>query len=102
MDKLKNIDWKQRAIDHGEKAVLAAVGDEVYGGLHDGNYGYSSGTSLAAPLAAAGAALAKGLDPAVSPQIVRLMLVQYGAPVVDGSWSGRSLNLGQAMTSIQP
>ncbi|MDH3814023.1 MAG: S8 family serine peptidase [Acidobacteriota bacterium] len=88
--------------NRGDKAVVAAVGEEVYGGLFGGEYGASSGTSLAAPFAAAGAALAKGLDPGVSADIVRLLLIQSGVPVADGSWSGRSLDLGRAVVSIQP
>ncbi len=86
--------------NRGDKAVVAAIGEDVYGGLYAGEYGASSGTSLAAPFAAAGAALAKGRDPGVSAAIVRLLLIQTGLPVVDGAWNGRSLDLGQAMISI--
>jgi subtilisin family serine protease len=88
--------------NRGDKAGVAAVGEDVYGGLYGGEYGRSSGTSLAAPFVAAGAALAKGLDPGVSADIVRLLLIQSGVPVVDGAWSGRSLDLGQAIASITP
>jgi subtilisin family serine protease len=88
--------------NRGDKAVVAAVGEEVYGGLYGGEYGTSSGTSLATPFAAAAAALVKGLDPGVSAEIVRLLLIQSGVPVADGLWSGRSLDLGQAVLSIAP
>jgi hypothetical protein len=88
--------------NRGDKAVVAAVGEDVYGGLFGGEYGTSSGTSLATPFAAAGAALVKGLDPGVSAEIVRLLLIQSGVPVADGPWSGRSLDLGQAVLSITP
>jgi subtilisin family serine protease len=88
--------------NRGDKAVVAAIGEDVYGALYGGEYGLSSGTSIAAPFAAAGAALAKGLDPDVSADIVRRLLIQSGVPVVDGPWSGYSLDLAQAMALIHP
>jgi len=87
--------------NRGAKVITAATGEEVYGGLDQGAYGISSGTSLAAPFAAAGAALVKSLDPGVSADIVRRLLEQSGVAVTDGAWSGRSLDLGLALTTIQ-
>jgi subtilisin family serine protease len=88
--------------NRGTTAVVAAIGEDVYGALFAGEYGTSSGTSMAAPFAAAGAALVKSLDPGVSPDIVRQLLEQSGVVVNDGAWSGRSLDLGKATVIAQP
>jgi subtilisin family serine protease len=88
--------------NRGVPAVLAAIGEDVYGALFGGEYGTSSGTSMAAPFAAAGAALVKSLDPSVSPDIVRQLLLQSGVVVTDGGWSGRSLDLAKATAVAQP
>ena len=88
--------------NRGDRAVLAAIGEDVYGALIQGEYGTSTGTSMAAPFAAAGAALVKSLDPEISPEIVRHLLEQSGVVMTDGSWTGRSLDLGQAAAAAQP
>jgi thermitase len=88
--------------NRGTTAIVAAIGEDVYGALFAGEYGTSSGTSMAAPFAAAGAALVKSLDPGVPPDIVRLLLEQSGVVVTDGVWSGRSLDLGRAAAAAQP
>lgn len=88
--------------NRGLKAALAVTGEDVYGGLVGGEWGTTSGTSVAAPFAAAGAALVKSLDPTVSADIVRRLFVQLGVAVSDGDWSGASLDLGRALVSVQP
>jgi len=88
--------------NRSENALVAVTGEEIYGGLPDGEFGTWSGTSLAAPFAAGAAALVKSLDPTVSPHIIRLLLVQWGVPVTDGGWSGRSLDLGSALAAVGP
>ncbi len=82
------------------RVPLAAPGENVYGALDEGQFGTSSGTSMAAPFAAAGAALIRSLDPTVSPSIVRQILVQAGAPLVDGAWGGAALDLGAAVSVV--
>jgi len=88
--------------NRGAPAVLAAIGEDVYGALYAGEFGTSSGTSMAAPFAAAGAALVKSLDPSISPDIVRHLLLQSGVVVTDGEWNGRSLDLAKATRVAQP
>jgi subtilisin family serine protease len=88
--------------NRGDRAVIAAIGEDVYGALFEGEYGTSAGTSMAAPFAAAGAALVKSLDPGVSPEIVRHLLRQSGLVITDGEWTGRSLDLGRAAAAAQP
>jgi subtilisin family serine protease len=82
------------------RVPLAAPGENVYGALDEGQFGTSSGTSMAAPFASAGAALIRSLDPSVSPSIVRQILVQAGAPLVDGAWGGAALDLGAAVSVV--
>lgn len=82
------------------RVPLAAPGENVYGALDEGRFGTWSGTSMAAPFAAAGAALIKSLDPTVSPSIVRQILIQAGVPLVDGAWNGAALDLGAAVSVV--
>jgi subtilisin family serine protease len=88
--------------NRGAKSVLAITGEDVYGALYAGEYGTSSGTSMAAPFAAGGAALVKSLDPSVSADLVREVLVQTGLVISDGVWDGRSLDLGNVAAAVQP
>jgi hypothetical protein len=57
---------------------------------------------MAAPFAAAGAAIVKSLDPEISPEIIRYLLEQSGVEMTSGDWIGRSLDLGQAAAGAQP
>jgi subtilisin family serine protease len=82
------------------RVPLAAPGENVYGALDEGRFGTWSGTSMAAPFAAAGAALIRSLDPSVSPSVVRQILVQAGVPLVDGAWDGAALDLGAAVSIV--
>ncbi len=81
---------------------LAAPGEDLYGALDRGFEGTWSGSSMAAPLAAAGAALLKSLDPTVDPAIVRQALTQGGSALTDGTWSGVTLNLTGTLALIAP
>jgi len=86
----------------GPDVIVAAPGEKIYGGLAGGEFGTASGTSVAAPFAAAGAALLKGLDSAVSPDIVGRLLVEAGVPIsVDGG-AASALDLGEAVLRVVP
>jgi subtilisin family serine protease len=88
--------------NRGDQVTLAAPGEDVYGGLAGGDFGTVSGTSVAAPFAAAGAALLKSLDPAVSPDIVRRLLVESGVPLVVDQGAANGLDLEEAVSRVTP
>ena len=86
----------------GDAVRLAAPGVDVYGALDDGRYGTWSGTSMAAPWAAAGAALVKELDPQASEAIVRQLLVQSGFVLPGGPATVQGLDLSAAAARVAP
>ena len=88
--------------NRSQQAALAAPGEDLYGALDRGQLGTWSGTSMAAPLAAAGAALLKSLDKSVDPAIVRLALTQGGPSLTDRTWSGVTLDLAGTLELIAP
>jgi len=81
---------------------LAAPGEQVYGALDAGLYGTSSGSSMAAPFAAAGAALILATNPQLDPALVMDTLVQAGKPLTDGQWSGAAADLGATLSLVAP
>jgi len=85
-----------------QQPIVAAPGEEVYGALDRGRYGLSSGTSMAAPFAAAGAALIKSLDPTIDPSIAQQAIVQGGTPLNGASWTGNMLDLAGALALVAP
>ena len=88
--------------NRGAGDVVAAPGREVYGALDGGAYGHSTGTSMAAPFAAGGAAMIKSLDPGVSAALVRSLLATSGFELVKDSGPTMGLDLGHAVATIAP
>jgi len=86
----------------GDAVRLAAPGVDVYGALDDGQFGTWSGTSMAAPWAAAGAALVKELDPQATAPIVRQLLVQAGFVLPGGPATVQGLDLAAATALVAP
>ncbi len=84
------------------QASVAAPGEDIYGALDRGRYGLSSGTSMAAPFAAAAAALIKSVDPSIAPSLVDQALIQGGTSLIDGSWQGRMLEVANALSLVAP
>jgi subtilase family protein len=67
------------------KPDVTAPGEDVASSLPGGSFGELSGTSMAAPHVAGGAALLRERHPAWSPAEVKSALVLTGAPVQSGS-----------------
>lgn len=95
------------------KVDVAAPGEEIFSTLMGGNFGYKSGTSMAAPVAAGVAALYAGEHPEWSPQELRQQVLQgaellpawkgtvaSGGRVHFGDFSGPSVS-NQGATQIQ-
>jgi hypothetical protein len=88
--------------NRGAGDLVAAPGREVYGALDGGAYGHSTGTSMAAPFAAGGAAMVKSLDPEVSAALVRSLLATSGFELVNDPGPTLGLDLGHAVATIAP
>jgi thermitase len=71
----------------GPLVDIAAPGNALFTTLLGGGYGQASGTSVAAPLAAAAAALliAQGMGTEAKPDAVIAQLIRSGVPIADGS-----------------
>ena len=82
--------------------TLAAPGDEVYGALDEQGYGSSSGTSMATPFVAATAALLRSRDRGLDPTLLRSVILQSGASITDGSWTGIALDMAAAVATVGP
>ncbi len=88
--------------NRGPGEIVAAPGKDVYGALDGGAYGTSSGTSMAAPFVAGGAAMIKSLDPEVSAALVRGLLATSGFELVNDSGPTMGLDLGHALAILTP
>ena len=75
--------------DYGDAADIAAPGINVLSTYDDGNYAVQSGTSFAAPLVAAAAALVMAADPKLTGPEVATMLLQDSSPLSPG---GQAIN----------
>jgi len=88
--------------NRGAGDLVAAPGEDVYGALDGGAYGTSSGTSMAAPFAAGGAAMIKSLDPEISAALARALLATSGFQLVNDPAPTMGLDIGQALATIAP
>lgn len=87
---------------------LAAPGVNLLSTTHDTNYGYMSGTSMAAPLVSGAAALLQAMsleatNTSLAPLALRQLLVDSVDPIPGGSAkliSGGRLNLGRAVQTL--
>jgi subtilisin family serine protease len=84
---------------YGNTANIAAPGINVLSTWYDGNYAVLSGTSFAAPLVAAAAALVMAADPKLTGPQVDTLLVQNASSLGAGgeSINGGFLNVGAAV-----
>jgi len=78
--------------NYGESAEIAAPGIAVLSTWYDGNYAVLSGTSFAAPLVSAAAALMLASDPHLTAPEVDTLLVETSSPLQPG---GVNVNSGQ-------
>ena len=78
---------------------LAAPGTQILSTAPDGAYGYLSGTSMAAPMVTAAAALLKAQSPDLTPAQLRELLLRAAdmTPEVQNLVSGGVLNLASAL-----
>jgi subtilisin family serine protease len=85
--------------DAGNDANIAAPGIFVLSTWYDGDYAVGSGTSFAAPLVSAAAALVMAADPGLAGPQVSTLLVQTASPLASGgvSINGGLLNVAAAV-----
>jgi subtilisin family serine protease len=85
--------------EYGDAANIAAPGIDVLSTWYDGNYSVGSGTSFAAPLVAAAAALVMAADPSLTGPQVATLLRQTVLPLAPGgnAIEGGLLDVGAAV-----
>jgi len=85
--------------DYGDDANIAAPGIGVLSTWYDGNYAVLSGTSFAAPLVTASAALVMAADPKLTGPQVSTLLIETSSPLGAGGLgiNGGFLNTGAAV-----
>jgi subtilisin family serine protease len=88
--------------NRGAGDLVAAPGRDVYGALDGGAFGTSTGTSMATPFVAGGAAMIRSLDPELSPELVRRLLATSGFPLVNDLGPTMGLDLGHALAILTP
>ena len=90
--------WGARSVD------LLAPGEHIASTWTGGAYRYADGTSMAAPFAAAAAAVLLGRDPALRPEQLRAILVGSSRPdpAAAGRVAGGDLDLGRALSAAVP
>lgn len=82
---------------------LAAPGTAIYSTAPQGQYGYSSGTSMAAPMVTAAAAMLYSQDSSVTLQQVRQLILETVQPLSalrGKTVTGGMLDLGAAMQAL--
>jgi subtilisin family serine protease len=89
--------------EYGNAANIAAPGIGVLSTWWDGNYAVESGTSFAAPLVAAAAALVLAANPSLSGPQVTTLLRQTASPLSPGGMKidGGLLNVGAAVEAAR-
>jgi hypothetical protein len=60
--------------NYGPEIDISAPGNSIFSTSLGGGYGYSSGTSMAAPYVSGLAAILKGIDPSLSPEEIEAIL----------------------------
>ena len=85
--------------DYGDDANIAAPGINVLSTWYDGNYAVMSGTSFAAPLVSAAAALVMAADPRLTGPQVATLLLETASPLGTGGLgiNGGFLNVAAAV-----
>lgn len=90
--------------NYGASSVdLAAPGTAIYSTAPQGQYGYSTGTSMAAPMVTAAAAMLYSQDPSLTLQEVRQLILETVQPLssLQGKTvTGGLLDLGAAMQAL--
>ncbi len=84
-----NADERSSFSNYGTPVNLYAPGSYLMSTIGTGGYGYKSGTSMATPMVAGGAAVVLSLDPSLTPADVQSALIGsartlgWGAPMLD-------------------
>ena len=84
-----NTDTRSSFSNYGTPVNLYAPGSYLMSTIGTGGYGYKSGTSMATPMVAGGAAVLLSLNPTLAPDALRTALVGsaralgWGAPMLD-------------------
>ncbi|MBJ6723707.1 S8 family serine peptidase [Geomesophilobacter sediminis] len=91
--------------NYGSWITLSAPGSYIYTTNNGGGYGAWQGTSFSSPLAAGAAALALSVNPALSNQDVKALLIQnaddLGTPGFDQSFGYGRINLAKTLSAAQ-
>ena len=101
-------DAKSNLSNYNYRVDLSAPGQQIWSTMPNGEYGYLSGTSMATPMVAAGAALLLQIDPTLSPlqlaEILRATADPF-SPLVIGAYENKlgtgRMNLSRAVTQIK-
>ncbi len=92
--------------NYGPTSVdLGAPGSDIYSTIPGGNYGFNSGTSMASPHVAGGAALVWSQNPTWTAQEVKNQLLQTTDPIpalIGRTVSGGRLNINTALGGYSP
>ena len=89
---------------YGEHLYLSAPGTSIWSTLPNGDYGYKSGTSMAAPHVSGLAGLVLSVNPSLPPgdvgTILALTADDLGAPARDQYYGYGRINAGRAMAAV--
>lgn len=92
--------------NYGNRKDISAPGGDIYSTMQNGSYGRLSGTSMAAPFVTAAAAMLCSVDPSLTTDSVRDILLKnatdIGAPGKDPETAAGLLNMRRSMEAVIP
>ena len=91
---------KHSSSNYGATKDLSAPGTDIYSTISSGNsaYGYQTGTSMAAPIVSAAAAMLLYMDSSLTPDQIKNILCETATDLMD---SGKDINTGYGSVNIE-